>query len=228
MVTRRETAKRVELFAPEELDVVMLHLRTNLFFDDVPEGTLVDVGVETDPLDAWSYYRRGLRSRPARKPSQKVPLHLLRLIQGLDRERPAYWTHAVFQLLDLSAAGRSDINRMIKETRARIRSDRRLHDITIGTDTPPHGLSIVLGGEGSSGLLERAHFLSHLNGLRRNADRWLGVAAEVSGDLITPVGVVVARPPFEQVVAEVLPPPSWVGGRRVVMKGTAGPTQTNE
>ncbi len=79
---RRETARHLEIFAPEELDVVMLHLRKNLYFDDLPEQTLVEVGVETDHLDAWSYYRRGLRSRAARKSRQKVPLHVLRLING--------------------------------------------------------------------------------------------------------------------------------------------------
>jgi hypothetical protein len=223
---RRETSRRVEIFAPEELDVVMLHLRRSLFFDDLPEGTLVEVGVETDPLDAWSYYRRGLRSRPARKPSQKVPLHVMRLLDGLQTERPRGWTHAVFHLLDFSATGRSNVNRMIKETRTRIRQDHQKHDFTIGTDTDTpaaHGITVVLGPDDCDDLEDRAHFLTHLNGLRGSAARWLGIAVKVAGETLSPVAVIAARPPFEQVVPpdRVLPTPAWQGARRVTERRAA-------
>lgn len=220
---RRETARRVEVFAPEELDVLMLHLRKNLFFDDVPEGTLIHVGVETDPLDAWSYYRRGSRVRPARKPTQKLPLHFQRLVEGLERERPEGWSNAVLHLLDLGASGRSGVNRLIKESRDRMRQDQLLHDFTVGTESPSwHGISVVLAPTASTGIAERMHFLTHLNGLRHDAMLWIGVAAEVDGTFIVPRQVLVARPPYDQVVPaeQVAPSVAWAGARRVMVKGS--------
>lgn len=220
---RRETAKRVELWAPEELDVVMFHIRRNLFFDFEPEGTVVEIGVETDPYDAWSYFRRGLRSRPAKKPAQKVPLHLNRLLDGLARERPQGWTHVALHLLDFSLSGRSNVNKMIRETRSRLRTDGSRHDFTIATKTPSwHGLSVVLTPEGDDDGVDRAYFLTHLNGLRHNPTHWLGVTVEVAGERMRPTSVLRATPPFAQVVPadKVRRSVAWDGPRRVLAKGS--------
>lgn len=218
---RRETSRRVELFALEELDVVMFHLRQNLFFDDAPEGSPVWIGIETDALDAWDYYRRGSRMTPAPKPTQRAPLHLRRLLDGLSRRRPPGWVEIVFHLLDFDHIARDEVSRMVGDARRLMRQDRLSHDFTIVTERPePHGISVAIGAPGATGLADRAHFLANLNGLRHSATRWLALAVEAHGDLLDPIETAVLTPPFDQVVpaSKLRPSPAWRGGRRVVVK----------
>jgi hypothetical protein len=111
---------------------------------------------------------------------------------------------AVFHILDLSAEARRDMNNMIKQCRALIRSDRKPHDVTLvsAADTAHgvRGISLALGPPGTSSVSDRAWFLTHLNGLRHDAERWIGIGGTCSNDVITAVAVATAYAPYEQVV----------------------------
>jgi hypothetical protein len=200
---RRATATRHQYSAIEELDLVMLYLDQNLYYDDHDPATLA-VGSQTDALDEWDRYQRGDRITKAKKPSQSVPVHVARVLDSLANDRPDGWVAAVFHILDLSAEARRDMNNMIKQCRALIRSDRKPHDVTLvsAADTAHgvRGISLALGPPGTSSVSDRAWFLTHLNGLRHDAERWIGIGGTCSNDVITAVAVATAYAPYEQVV----------------------------
>jgi hypothetical protein len=193
----------------------MYHLRKNLFFEDLPSGSTVRIGPETDPLDAWDYYRRGARRRKVKRPSQQVPSRLRGLLDALAEHRPQNWTSAVFQILDTAETGRRTLNRGIKAACDGVRVDGDVHDLTIDArmDNTSSGLTILIGPPGHPDINRYAHFLTHLNGLRQDASRWIGVAASYHQGTVTPHRVEVAVPPFDQVVPpdQVAMPPKWSG-----------------
>jgi hypothetical protein len=220
---RQVMSRRLQVQALEELDIVMYYLRQNLFFDDlIPAGSALEFDIETEPLDAWSYYRRGYRSAKVAKPSQRIPLHLERLLAGLAEARPPSWTRAALRLLDFDDVSRKALGRGLQQARRRIREDRQLHDLTMDSGSQGQddiwGISIVMGPAGADHLEARTHFLCHLNGLRHGAAEWIGVAVVASGDALKPVAVIVATPPYDQVVPEdqAVMPPQWNGPRQVV------------
>lgn len=214
---RQATVRRHDVHAPEELDLVMLYMRQNLFYDH-DEPSLLMLESETDPLDQWDNYRRGARRTKAKKPTQNVPQFLRRLLDGL-AAHPAGWLRVSFHILDQSEGARKFIGKQLGEARQRLRRDHRVHDVSANSqhnDGPLSGLTVVVGEADDFDVDDKAHFLAHLNGLRSNPTHWFGVGIEAIGDKFRPTVVEIAEPPFDQVLPpeKVAFPPSFTGRQR--------------
>jgi hypothetical protein len=220
---RQETYGHVDVTAPEELDVVMYHLAKNLYFDEVPAGSEIGIGPETDPLDEWDNYRRGARSKPVRRPSQQLPKSLHLFLDGLSEHRPAGWTTAAFQILDRDEQSRRLLAKGLRQAAQRCRADGVHHDISAdskATDGATTGISIVVEPPDGDDAQYWSRFLTHLNGLRTNAEWWVGVAATYNDGEFRPRHIEIATPPYEQVVPadEVRMPPTWSGRQRTTIR----------
>jgi hypothetical protein len=193
---RRATFARHDVQTLEELDLVMYYLGENLYFDNLDDPSIIQIGSQTDALDAWDMYSQGMRLTPAPKPVQPVPTYVRRLLDGLAEERPQGWVEATCAVLDFNWDGRRKLDRHLKDARRLVRNDGLPHDLTMWSspdgDAAEGGLTIVLGSPGDADTRRRAHFLSRLNGLRHDPDSWVSIAADCSGDKIRPQRVVLA------------------------------------
>jgi hypothetical protein len=87
--------------ASEELDWWMRYLDDGLGFgDDLGEFDQVRYLSQTDALDAWVLYERGLRRDPAPKPGQKLDAQSAKELDCLAGDRPPDWMADGCRLLD--------------------------------------------------------------------------------------------------------------------------------
>ena len=77
--------------ATEELDWWMLYLKAGLYFEHDPTPGRVRYVSQTDELDTWVLYERGLREERVPKPRQRLDPASRRLLGALVRERPPGW-----------------------------------------------------------------------------------------------------------------------------------------
>lgn len=109
------------LIASDELDWWMLYLKSGLYFEDDPAGRAVRYLSQTDDLDAWVLFQRGLRQTPAEKPSQQLDQGTEEIIQCLEDERPPGWMAAGCTVLEASGKSQKELGRALDKARRRAR-----------------------------------------------------------------------------------------------------------
>jgi hypothetical protein len=87
----------------------------------------------SDEFDAYYLYREGLRRNPAPKPSMKLPATVQQIIDELETTKGCGRSEVICRLLDMSEESRADLERVIDETRRRVRKDGLTHDVTMIT-----------------------------------------------------------------------------------------------
>jgi hypothetical protein len=131
------------LIASDELDWWMLYLNQGLYFDgsNLPEGP-VRVLSHTDPLDAWMLYDKGLRERPAPKPTMRLHDGPRRFLDLLCSERPTAWIAAGCTLLDMNGAARKRLWKDAKRLRRRARERELVQRATYGFEDAPEPILV--------------------------------------------------------------------------------------
>jgi hypothetical protein len=104
-------------WAADELDWWMLYLHNSLYFED-EDGAPVRYTSMTDPLDAWAFGERGLRS-PAPRPQQEFGQGVGELLLFLEQHRPPGGIAAACSILDLATSAREGLMRDLRNLRAR-------------------------------------------------------------------------------------------------------------
>jgi hypothetical protein len=177
---RRGRLNRQELVrAPDELDLFVHFLRHGLFFEEgteEPDPDVIFLPSLTDELDAYFLWRHGLRTKPAKKPTQKMHREFRRVLEQLDEVRPKGFVEASLTLLDFGAEGRRAFGQGLAQQRRRAAGDRTFHDLTIGVDGPPKvGVSVLTAPEAlRKELPERVRVYSAAKKYQLHADLWLG------------------------------------------------------
>jgi Holliday junction resolvase-like predicted endonuclease len=168
--------------ASDELDWVMLYLSTGLYLEDKPAGRTRYLS-QTDALDAWVLYEKGLREQPAEKPRQHLGADTQRFIETLCDERPSGWVAAGATLLELSGEAGEQLHTAIRQARGRAVKRDLVQRCTFGfTDAPGSMLVCVVVVPDA----EASHLLDHLGVLvterldEHDADRVLGIGVTAS------------------------------------------------
>lgn len=107
--------------ASDELDWWMLYLKSGLYFKDDPAEGAVRYLSQTDALDAWVLFQRGLRDTPAEKPRQQIDQGSERILRCLADERPPGWVAAACTILEASGESQEELGRSLKKARRRAR-----------------------------------------------------------------------------------------------------------
>ncbi|MEZ5060809.1 MAG: hypothetical protein R2700_04720 [Solirubrobacterales bacterium] len=129
------------VIAFDELDWWMHYLTRGLFFDDelAAEGApdVINLLSFTDDLDAYFLWTRGDRSKPAKKPRQKLHGELRKLLDDLATAEFTGWLEASAALLETNDSSRQRMVSLV----------RRMHRQTL-SDKQDHSLAFLCGGEG--------------------------------------------------------------------------------
>lgn len=141
---RRRTRlnQRGDRIATEELDWWMLYLNRGLYFEDDEEPGPVRYLSQTDPLDAWVLYERGLRSTPAPKPRQRLDRTTEAILATLVQERPPGWVGAGCTLLTASGQSLKKLGRDLRGARRRAQQRKLIQRGTYGYESGPDSMLI--------------------------------------------------------------------------------------
>lgn len=105
------------------------------------------------------------------------------LCENLLRFKTPKTIDIIFNLLDWSGKGRSDLASFIVETREKTKRDRETHSITTSTDDAKFGVAYIsLGTNNSIELREMVLLLSKARKYRNKCDSWLGIGSVVDSD----------------------------------------------
>lgn len=104
--------------ATDELDWFSLYLHNGLYFED-EEHALVRYPSLTDAIDAYLFHKRGMRSKPAPKPTQGLPEATLDLLTLLEAERPPGHLAAACTLLDVNRDSQDKLFQELRRLRVR-------------------------------------------------------------------------------------------------------------
>lgn len=146
------------LHAVDELDWWMLYLTQGLYFEedeDLQKRQQVRYLSQTDKLDAWVLWDRGIRTTPAPKPRQGLDTNTERLLDFLTDVRPAGWIPASCAVLDISSETREQLHKQIAEARKRAdtRGSVQRGTLVFGEATRPFLLIwLVVPDDGRSAL----------------------------------------------------------------------------
>lgn len=190
---RRRTLNTLQRFrASDELDLWMYYLDTGLYEDETFEGPdapdVVALQSLTDKLDAYYLWRRGVRSKKARKPAQKMHHHFRRMLEHLDSERPRGFIEASVALLNMAGRERRMVAGKLKVLKEDSAKSNRFRDMTVmytaslGGVEIPYGLTWMTGPPDNLHELEgRLELYCQAKKHQLKAHTWFGFAA-VDGD----------------------------------------------
>jgi len=130
------------LHAVDELDWFMLYLNQGLYFEEdehLRGNQQVRYLSQTDELDAWVLWNRGIRTTPAPKPRQGLDAETERLLDYLTEVRPPGWIPAGCTVLEISGDAREQLHAQVNEARQRVatRGSVQRGTLGFGEATPP-------------------------------------------------------------------------------------------
>jgi len=175
---RRYEVNRLRLVAAvDELDYLMYYLLRGLYFEnmlqgpDAPNG--IFIGSLTDEIDAYYYYKHGIRSKPAEKPRQEMPRRFRRVLEQLDQGRPVGWLKASLALLDMDGYSRDQFAEWLAGLGWESDRDGKFHDRTLifGND----GVTLMSAPrDRAHQLTRRLHDYCHAKRYQQHAQTWTG------------------------------------------------------
>jgi hypothetical protein len=147
-------AERRIFHASDELDYFMFYLGQGLIMDEFEGGETwdeVQIGNQTDELEAYYWSKEGLRS-PAPKPKRKFPLEIRDILEFLDRKRPAGFISASMLLLDMRETSHQKLASLLSQMRL-VAADGRLHDFSMLSED--RGVTVMMAPRKQRGMLAR-------------------------------------------------------------------------
>jgi hypothetical protein len=113
--------------AADEIDVLMAYLDMGLRFDWLPPAERILLPADSDQLNNWVFYKRGIRTKATPRPMQYLPiatrLGTRATLRQLDRDRPRGFMsssfHAIERALDEADAERRESAPSVPGTRSR-------------------------------------------------------------------------------------------------------------
>lgn len=167
--------------ASDELDWWMHYLEQGLFFEEDLEAEPDLDGIfllsQTDALDAYYLWRRGHRTKKAKKPRQRLPGALRSLLDALrDSALPGH-VEASVALLEFNGQGRREFPRSFKRIRETTRADGEFHDLSITiSGRASLGITCLTAPGSDRGELEqRLAFLVRVKKHQTRLRRWVGL-----------------------------------------------------
>jgi hypothetical protein len=150
------------LHASDELDWWMLYLTQGLYFEEDArlQKSQRRYLSQTDALDAWVLWDRGLRTVPAPKPRQHLDEETERFLDFLTERRPPGWIPAGCALLEMSGETRERLHADIARARERAAARQAVQRGTLGFEGTPREFLlswIVAPDEGRPVLEELLH-----------------------------------------------------------------------
>jgi hypothetical protein len=166
----------------DELDLFVHYLERGLVFRADSFGGMLPDAVflqsQTDGLDAYFMWKNGERTKPAKKPSQRMHHRFRRLLAFLDTERPPRFVEASVLLLDSDGGTRELIASTLGQLERRSRQDGLFHDmsLTFSDDDGPYGLTLMSGPAGQTDeLVKRLRLYCMAKKYQTRSLRWLGL-----------------------------------------------------
>jgi len=146
-------ARRLELEAADELDLMMLYLHQGLWFEDYRprKDESLHIVNWTDELDRHFLYKQ-LRTRPNKpqldpveKPTVTLPEAVDRLVSALERKELGPSLSCAIAILDLHSDALRKVEEAFREMRHRVVADGRRHTLTVPISAAGHDLVFVEG-----------------------------------------------------------------------------------
>jgi hypothetical protein len=167
--------------AGDELDWWMYYLERGLYFERELEEAEPPDSIHllsmTDPLDAYYMWRRGTRTKPAKKPRQKLSTGLRALLDSLGDQATSGYLEASVALLELDDPGRRDLVRALRRIREATSEDGEYHDfsITIGKQASLGIGCLSAPGSDRRQLTERLIVLAKAKKHQTRLRRWVAL-----------------------------------------------------
>ena len=181
----------------------MLYINTGLYLEDKEPGRVRYLS-QTDPLDAWVLYDRGMREAPATKPRQHLGVETRVFVETLCAERPPGRAAAGATMLEMSSEAGEKLFKGIRQARARAIKRGKVQRCTYAfTESPQTMLilaALVPDGEGPP-LLDHLRLLVAERREEFGVDRVLAFAIRTSSNRPYDA-LVVGEPSFWQLPDE--------------------------
>jgi hypothetical protein len=175
-IVRRARANRHRIWAMDEMDFFMRYLQEGLHWDDEEvEGTYLELGNHTNPLDEWWFGEQGMR-KPARKPRQRINNATRQLLDDIEATGMSGRIEAQLIVLEMDTSGRERVASGLRTMLRKTQRDGKPHDMTLvfGQDfavslhaAPAEPASLTSERLGNHGVMRTE---------KSNLRRWLGLA----------------------------------------------------
>lgn len=154
---RVHAARMGVLEAHDELDLFGYYLAEGLYVDDIVAEMRAasgdrDVSINllsyTNPIDAYMFYKLGVRKTPAPRPSQRIPPKLKSVLERLELSGLPSRLEVSLGVLDLDEESRRAFSQSIERARYVARHKRRMSNCTlVGGKEKPWGLTYACGAD---------------------------------------------------------------------------------
>lgn len=167
--------------ASDELDWWMHYLERGLYFERELEGPEPPDSIHllsmTDPLDAYYLWQRGARTKPAKKPRQKLPTGLRALLDSINDQAPGGFLEVEVALLELDNPGRRELVRAFRRIREATAEDHEFHNLSITIrEQASLGITCMAApGSDRRPLKERLAVLTTAKKHQTRLRRWVGL-----------------------------------------------------
>ena len=130
-IVRRARANRHRIWAMDEMDFFMRYLQEGLHWDDEEvEGTYLELGNHTNPLDEWWFGEQGMR-KPARKPRQRINNATRQLLDDIEATGMSGRIEAQLMVLEMDKSGRERVASGLRTMLRKTQRDGKPHDMTL-------------------------------------------------------------------------------------------------
>jgi hypothetical protein len=180
---KARVANMDRIFASHELTVLGFHLQGNLWVDPSYQLVMLQEDIASD-LD------RAMSVRREDWPGARTPEGLLtrlsgtmyeQLIAQIERDPDPSVLEIGFRLLELGEDTCRRIHTGLKSITSQARTDRRVHDFTLGGHTG--GITLHCNAEASPQALERLRHHSLIRQYSARAPEWIGLSVDCDGVL---------------------------------------------
>jgi len=174
--SKLNTTRRLK--ADDELDWFAYYLKEGLYVEgmilrDFETLTLMS---HTTPLDDYYFYKAGLRSTPAPKPTQEMPGVMRQILAKFTADGQPGHLAACLTLLDMGSKARSKFASLLNRACLQARGDKNIHDFTMPFGESRTGLNVMVAPQDAVGQLgSRLRAYGELKKYQLGCDTWVGL-----------------------------------------------------
>ncbi len=182
LMRRRRINELKRVYTSDELDFFVYYLLRGLYFEetfdasDAPDRVFLQS--MTDDVDAYYFWRHGLRKSKARKPSTRLDPLTSKVVKQLDTQRPPGFLEASIAFFEMSDESRREFARKARRAVALSAKDGGLHDVTFSfVPIASWGITVMTAVPGRKDeLRKRLSTYVTLKKHQLGADYWVGIA----------------------------------------------------